>query len=73
MQHKWQNKKNRHRRLRLLRARQLTTPVIIITGRTDPVLAPRMERAGIAAVLAKPVGDEELVGAIRSAGSAGAR
>jgi FixJ family two-component response regulator len=56
-----------------LRARKLTTPVIIITGRTDPVLAPRMARAGIAAVLAKPVGDEELVGAIRNARSAGAR
>ncbi len=54
-----------------LRAQHMTTPVIIVTGRTDPALAPRMVRAGVAAVLSKPVGYEELVGAIEMARLAG--
>jgi two-component system response regulator FixJ len=47
-----------------LRARNIATPIIIITGRGDPVLAARIQRAGIAAVLSKPVGEEELVASI---------
>lgn len=53
-----------------LRARNVSTPIIIITGRSDPNLAPRMQRAGIAAVLSKPVGEEDLVACINAAGPA---
>jgi len=51
-----------------LRARSISTPIIIITGRSDPNLASRMERAGIVAVLAKPVAEEELIASIQNAG-----
>lgn len=44
-----------------------STPIVIVTGRADPKLGPRMQRAGIAAVLPKPVGDTELVEAIKKA------
>jgi FixJ family two-component response regulator len=50
-----------------LRARNIVTPIIIVTGRNDPNLAPRMHRAGIAAVLTKPVGEEDLVACINDA------
>jgi two-component system, LuxR family, response regulator FixJ len=50
-----------------LRADRITTPVIILTGRTDPFLAARMERACVAFVLAKPIADADLVAAIRKA------
>ena len=52
-----------------LRARHMATPIIILTGRNDRVLAPRMERAGVAAVLGKPVNDMALVSAIEKARS----
>lgn len=52
-----------------LRARSISTPIIIITGRSDPNLASRMERAGIAAVLAKPVAEDELIASIRNFGA----
>jgi FixJ family two-component response regulator len=54
-----------------LRARRVTTPVIIMTGRTDKLLAPRMERAGVSAILAKPVAVEDLVSAIETARMSG--
>jgi FixJ family two-component response regulator len=50
-----------------LRARRMTTPVIILTGRSTPQLAQRMERAGVTAVLAKPVSDDELMRTIQHA------
>ncbi len=50
-----------------LRAEHVTTPVIILTGRIDRALAPRMERACIAALLSKPVSEEELLAAIKRA------
>jgi two-component system response regulator FixJ len=53
-----------------LRARHMATPIIILTGRNDRVLAPRMERAGVAAVLGKPVNDMALVSAIEKARTA---
>lgn len=53
-----------------LRARHMATPIIILTGRNDSVLAARMERAGVAAVLSKPVSDQVLVNAIEKARSA---
>jgi two-component system, LuxR family, response regulator FixJ len=52
-----------------LRARSIATPIIIVTGRNDPILAARMQRAGIAAVLTKPIGEEELVASINNAKS----
>lgn len=54
-----------------VRALHLSTPILIVTGRADPALVRRMERAGISAVLPKPVDDEELMSAIRDARSAG--
>ncbi len=54
-----------------LRARSIFTPIVIVTGRGDPVLAARMERAGIAAVLSKPVGEAELIAALNKAGPEG--
>jgi two-component system response regulator FixJ len=53
-----------------LRARHRATPIIILTGRTEPVLVPRMERAGVAAILGKPVSDMALVSAIENARTA---
>ncbi|MGD0191324.1 MAG: response regulator [Rhizomicrobium sp.] len=50
-----------------LRSNGVGTPVIIFTGRADPFLAARMERAGVAFVLSKPVGDSDLIAAIRKA------
>jgi two-component system response regulator FixJ len=50
-----------------LRARHISTPIIIVTGRTDRVFAQRMRRAGVAAVLPKPVSDEDIIGAIAMA------
>jgi two-component system, LuxR family, response regulator FixJ len=44
-----------------MRARAIVAPIIIVTGRTDPVLGPRMRRANIAAVLPKPVSGEDLM------------
>ena len=51
-----------------LRARSIATPIIIITGRSDPNLASRLERAGVMVVLSKPVAEEELIASIKSAG-----
>lgn len=50
-----------------VRASQPATPILIVTGRADPALAKRIERAGVSAVLSKPLSDDELVRAIREA------
>jgi len=41
-------------------------PVLIITGRTDPETRKRVEAMGVAPLLAKPVGTEVLLAAIRA-------
>ena len=51
-----------------LRGRGISTPIVIVTGRNDPRLAPRMQRAGVSAVLSKPVDEEKLLACIRDAG-----
>lgn len=53
-----------------LRAMRIETPIIIVSGRADANLGRRMERAGVFAVLAKPVSDEDIVRTIRQACSA---
>ena len=53
--------------LEVLRRRRMNTPAIIITGRADPSLAERIERARVLALLHKPVGDEDLVALIQRA------
>jgi len=50
-----------------MRARAIVTPIIIITGRTDPVLTQRMQRANIAAVLPKPVSGDDLLASLEKA------
>ena len=51
----------------LLRRRRVDTPAIIITGRSDPALSDRIEKAGVLALLHKPVGDEDLMAFIERA------
>jgi len=41
-------------------------PVLIITGRSDPETRKRVEAMGVAPLLAKPVGTEVLLAAIRA-------
>jgi len=53
--------------LELLRRRRMNTPAIIITGRADPSLAERIERARVVALLHKPIGDQDLVALIERA------
>lgn len=55
----------------LLRKRRITTPAIIITGRSDPTLSERIERAGVLALLHKPVGDDDLMAFIERAFQSG--
>jgi FixJ family two-component response regulator len=43
-----------------LRARGVQTPALMITGRSDPTLEPRLSRIGVA-VLQKPVSEDQLV------------
>lgn len=50
-----------------VRAKQIVTPIIMVTGRMDRALARRLDRAGVSSVLAKPVRDGELLAAIRAA------
>ena len=45
----------------MLRARDIRIPAILVTGRDDPQLVKRMERAGIAKLFRKPIDDEHLV------------
>lgn len=53
--------------IELLRRRRIDTPAIMITGRSDPALSDRIDRAGILALLHKPVGDEDLMAYIERA------
>ena len=53
--------------IELLRRRRIDTPAIMVTGRSDPTLADRIERAGILALLHKPVGDDDLMAYIERA------
>jgi FixJ family two-component response regulator len=51
----------------LLRSRRISTPAIMLTGGSDPLLAARAKRAGVLAVLHKPVTGLELLGWINLA------
>lgn len=53
--------------LEVLRRRRFNTPAVIITGRADPTLAERIERAGVLALLHKPVGDSDIVALLERA------
>src|SRR5262249_32129547 len=57
--------------LEQLRARRITIPVVMVTGRADPRLRENALRAGAAFVLDKPVNDEDLVQTIQLAIAAG--
>jgi FixJ family two-component response regulator len=48
--------------IELLRSRKITTPAIIVTGGSDPLLPARAKKAGVMAVLHKPVAGLELLG-----------
>jgi FixJ family two-component response regulator len=50
-----------------LRERGLAIPVIMITGRANAGMRIRASRAGVATVLEKPLSDDALADAIRSA------
>jgi FixJ family two-component response regulator len=53
--------------LELLRGRGIKTPIIMISGRRDPLLDDLVKRAGALAILSKPVGDDELLALIQQA------
>jgi two-component system, LuxR family, response regulator FixJ len=53
--------------LTLLRARGVTTPAIIVSGQTDPVLGEILNRSGALAILSKPVNEDELMGFVKKA------
>jgi two-component system CheB/CheR fusion protein len=50
--------------LEALRGRGDNVPAIMLTGRSDPQMEPRMVRAKVSKLLHKPVNDAELVRAI---------
>lgn len=50
--------------LELLQSRRITRPAILVTGNYDPTLGERVQKAGIFAVLAKPVSIETLLNQI---------
>lgn len=50
--------------LEALRSRGDNVPAIVLTGRSDPQMEPRMVRAKVSRLLHKPVDDAELVRAI---------
>lgn len=53
--------------VRCLRDREISAPVILITGHLDEQLSERAANAGVRYVLHKPLLDESLVGHIRGA------
>jgi two-component system, LuxR family, response regulator FixJ len=53
--------------LRHLRARGVTLPVIVITGRPGGALAAEARAAGAAALVEKPFSPEEIITAVRAA------
>lgn len=56
--------------LELLRGRGVTTPVIVVSGRRDPILDTQIRRAGVAAIFFKPYDDDLLLEQIRIASAA---
>jgi two-component system, LuxR family, response regulator FixJ len=53
--------------LETLRSQDVRVPALIMTGRHDPSLEPRIARAGVVKLLHKPVQDEQLFGSIEQA------
>jgi len=53
--------------LELMRAREIETPVIVISGRRDPLLNEMAKKAGAMAILSKPSSDEELLALVQHA------
>jgi two-component system response regulator FixJ len=53
--------------LELLRGRGVATPVIVVSGRRDPVLDLQIRRAGALAILSKPADDAELLKLVEAA------
>ncbi len=51
----------------LLRSRKISTPAIMLTGGSDPLLESRAKKAGVLAVLHKPFAALELLGWINLA------
>lgn len=47
--------------LEALRARAIAIPAVMVTSSTDPELALRFEKAGLSALLTKPVDDTDLL------------
>ncbi len=50
-----------------LQEHHITLPVVMVTGRSDPVLKESARKAGAAVILDKPVSDEDLLQAIELA------
>lgn len=53
--------------LRMIRARGVSRPVIVISGRRDPVLDAEVWAAGASALLSKPFDDQQLLDLIQRA------
>lgn len=53
--------------LELLHDRGIETPVIVISGRSDPVLNDLVKRAGAISILSKPSNDEDLLALVKKA------
>jgi two-component system response regulator FixJ len=53
--------------LETLRSQDVRVPALMMTGRHDPSLEPRIERAGVVKLLHKPIQDEQLFGSIEQA------
>jgi len=53
--------------LETLRAQNIATPALMVTGQPDPDLVLRLESAGRSTVLTKPVGEAELLARIEFA------
>lgn len=53
--------------LETLRSQDVRVPALIMTGRPDPSLEPRIARAGVVKLLHKPIQDEQLFGSIEQA------
>lgn len=47
--------------LELLQSRRTTVPALLITGNFDPILSERIQKAGVFAVLTKPVSIDALM------------
>ena len=57
--------------LELLRARAYSKPALLIWGRPETQLLPRIRRAGISEALPKPLAPDELMAALRRAVDSG--